>query len=145
MNLFAMQKQNCRCKEQTYGCQEGKQGGRMNWEIGIDIYNILINIKQVTYENLLHSKGSPSGSLVKNPCTKAGDTSSIPGLGRSPGEGNDNPLQCSCLGNPWPEEPGGVQESMGWQQNWIQLNNNNITTRRAKIKNTNSTKYGQRC
>ena len=29
----------------------------------------------------------------------AGDTSSIPGLGRSPGEGNGNPLQYSCLGN----------------------------------------------
>ena len=30
----------------------------------------------------------------------AGDLGSIPGLGRSPGEGNDNPLQYSCLGNP---------------------------------------------
>ena len=29
----------------------------------------------------------------------AGDMSSIPGSGRSPGEGNGNPLQCSCLGN----------------------------------------------
>ena len=28
------------------------------------------------------------------------DQGSIPGLGRSPGEGNDNPLQCSCLENP---------------------------------------------
>ena len=30
----------------------------------------------------------------------ARDVSSIPGLGRSPGEGNDNPVQHSCLGNP---------------------------------------------
>ena len=30
----------------------------------------------------------------------AGDLGSIPGLGRSPGEGNGNPLQYSCLGNP---------------------------------------------
>ena len=29
-----------------------------------------------------------------------GDAGSIPELGRSPGEGNGNPLQCSCLGNP---------------------------------------------
>ena len=29
----------------------------------------------------------------------SGDSGSIPGLGRSPGEGNGNPLQCSCLGN----------------------------------------------
>ena len=40
------------------------------------------------------------GSEVKNPPTNAGDTGSIPGSGRSPGEGNGNPLQCSCLENP---------------------------------------------
>jgi len=34
------------------------------------------------------------------------DTGSIPGLGRSPGEGNGNPLQYSCLRIPWTEEPG---------------------------------------
>ena len=37
----------------------------------------------------------------------AGDMGSIPGLGRCPGEGNGNPLQYSCLGNP-KEEPGGL-------------------------------------
>ena len=36
----------------------------------------------------------------------------IPGLERSPGGGNDNPLQYSCLGNSVTEEPGGLQ-SMG--------------------------------
>ena len=38
--------------------------------------------------------------MVKNPSTSAGDAGSIPGLGRSPGEGNGNSLQYSCLGNP---------------------------------------------
>ena len=38
--------------------------------------------------------------MVKNPPANAGDTDSIPGLGRSPGEGNGNPLQYSCLENP---------------------------------------------
>ena len=38
--------------------------------------------------------------MVKNPSANAGDMGSIPGSGRSPGEGNDNPLQCSCLENP---------------------------------------------
>ena len=38
--------------------------------------------------------------MVKNPPANTGDTCSIPGSGRSPGEGNDNPLQYSCLGNP---------------------------------------------
>ena len=42
----------------------------------------------------------PGGSVVKNLCANAGDWSSIPGLGRSPGEGNGNPLQYSYLGNP---------------------------------------------
>ena len=37
--------------------------------------------------------------MVKNLSTNAGDMGSIPGLGRSPGEGKGNPLQYSCLGN----------------------------------------------
>ena len=45
----------------------------------------------------------PGGPVVKNPPASAGDIGdmgSIPGLGRSPGEGNGNPLQYSCLENP---------------------------------------------
>ena len=38
--------------------------------------------------------------MVKNPPANAGDMCSIPGSGRTPGEGNGNPLQYSCLGNP---------------------------------------------
>ena len=38
--------------------------------------------------------------MVKNPPANAGDVSSISGSGRSPGEGNGNPLQYCCLGNP---------------------------------------------
>ena len=38
--------------------------------------------------------------MAKNLPANARDSSSIPGLGRSPGGGNGNPLQCSCLGNP---------------------------------------------
>ena len=42
----------------------------------------------------------PGGSVVKNLPANAGDTGSIPGSGRSPGEENGNPLQYSYLGNP---------------------------------------------
>ena len=38
--------------------------------------------------------------VVKNPPANAGDACSIPGLGRSPGEGPGNSLQCSCQGKP---------------------------------------------
>ena len=54
--------------------------------------------------------GFPGGSMVKNLSPKAGDTNSIPGLGRSPGEGNGNPLHCSCLRNPM---DGGAWQATG--------------------------------
>ena len=58
--------------------------------------------------------------MVKNLFANAGDVFSIPGLGRSPGEGSGNPLQCSCLGHPigrgaWWATVHGVTES------WTQL------------------------
>ena len=43
--------------------------------------------------------GFPGGSVIKNLPANAGDVILIPGLGRSPGEGNGNPLQYFCLGN----------------------------------------------
>ena len=55
----------------------------------------------------LHAKeGFPSGSLVKNLPTNAGDVGLIPGSGRSPGERNGHPLWYFCLGNPMDREPG---------------------------------------
>ena len=44
-------------------------------------------------------KDFPSGSMVKNLPANAGDAGSVPGWGRSPGEGNGNPLQYSCQEN----------------------------------------------
>ena len=45
-------------------------------------------------------EGFPGGSVAKNPPANAGDSGLIPRSGRSPGEGNGNQLQYSCLGNP---------------------------------------------
>ena len=65
----------------------------------------------------LYIYGLPGGSVVKNPPTNAGDTSSIPRSGRSPGEENGNLLQYSCLGNPvdrgawWATVHGAAKES----------------------------------
>ena len=56
--------------------------------------------------------------MVKNPPANVGDTGgvvSIPGTSRSPGGGNGNPLQYSCLENPMTEEAGGLQ-SIGLQR-----------------------------
>ena len=47
--------------------------------------------------------------MVKNPLANAGDTGLIPGLGRSPGEGNGNLLQYFAWRIPWTEELGGLQ------------------------------------
>ena len=47
-----------------------------------------------------HILGFPAGSEVKASACNVGDPGSIPRSGRSPGEGNGNPLQYSCLGNP---------------------------------------------
>ena len=59
--------------------------------------------------------GFPRSSVGEESAGNAGDVGLIPGLGRSPGEGNGNPLQYSCLENTWTEEPGGLQ-SMGSQE-----------------------------
>ena len=49
---------------------------------------------------LIHIDGFPGGSDSKESACNAGELGSIPGLGGSPGEGNGNPLQYSCLENP---------------------------------------------
>ena len=46
------------------------------------------------------TSGFPGGSVGSESACNAGDTGSVPGLGRSPGEGNGNPLQYFCLENP---------------------------------------------
>ena len=71
--------------------------------------------------------GFPSGSVVKNPPANAGDTGSVPVSGRPPGEGNDNPLQDSCLENPmdrgtWQATVHGVAKELDTTE---QLSNNN--------------------
>ena len=48
----------------------------------------------------IYNSGLPGDPVVKNPAANAGDVGSVPGLGRSSGEGNGNPLQYSCLENP---------------------------------------------
>ena len=70
------------------------------------------------------------GSIVKKPPAKvgaAGDEGLIPGSGRSPGEGNGNPLQYLAWEIPWTEESGGLQ-SVDSQKGQIQLSTTTTTT-----------------
>ena len=63
----------------------------------------------------IYMMGFPGGSVLKNSPANAGDTGdtgSIPGLGRSPGIGNGNPLLYSCLENPSKPPPAGWQAAV---------------------------------
>ena len=66
--------------------------------------------------------GFRDGSGVKNPLANTGDVGSILGSGRSPREGNGNPLQNSCLEDPM--DRGAWQATIhGVTKNWTQLSN----------------------
>ena len=100
--------------------QEGSSRGRCRvWEAMPHIPNTVGGINKTRskgtrapYLNLHNldsslvtlNTGFPGGSVVKDPPANAGDTGSILGSGRSPGEGNGNPLQHSCLENPMDRE-----------------------------------------
>ena len=77
------------------------------------------NNPKVNYNTVTLSEVFPGGSDYKASARNAGDQGLIPRSVRSPGEGNGNPLQYSCLENPMTEEPGGLQ-SMG-SQSWTRL------------------------
>ena len=62
----------------------------------------------------LSNRGFPGGSNGKGSACSAGDPGLIPGLGRSPGEGNGNPLQYSCLENSMDREA--PQSLVGYSQ-----------------------------
>ena len=78
------------------------------FDINVNIYtlNTIFNTNIcITYKyayiiiNYIHFSGFPGGSDGKASACSAGDLGLIPGLGRSPREGNGNPLQYSCLEN----------------------------------------------
>ena len=77
----------------------------------------------------MENLGFPGGSAVKNLPADVGNAGSIPGSGRSPGEGKGNPIKYSCLGNPmdrvgWRATVHGV--ASGSDTPGLNNNNNNI-------------------
>ena len=74
------------------------------------------------------NRGFPGGSMVKNLPANAGVVGLISGSGKSPGEGNGNLLQYSCLGNPMDRRSLAAYFSIGSQKSQTPLNKKTITT-----------------
>ena len=74
--------------------------------------------------------------MVKNLPVDAGDAGLIPGLGRSPGEGNDNPLQDFCPEDPIDRGPGGLHIS------GVARAGHNLVTKQHSIMNHDIHKHG---
>ena len=104
------------CKEQFWYISEMSQHHRKIWK---QLDQIVFTYLSVTSA---WSRGFPVAQLVKNLPAKAGDkrdTGLIPGLGRSPGEGNGHPFQYSCLENSmdrgvWQSTAHGVTKYQTW-------------------------------
>ena len=79
--------------------------------VGLEETQAEIKICERNINNLRYAGGFPVGSEVKASASNVGDLGSIPGSGRSPGEGNGNPLQYSCLENPMDEKPSWLQST----------------------------------
>ena len=86
------------------------------------------------YWELMRKLGFPGGSVVKNLPANAGDSGSIPGLGKSPGKGNGNPLQYSCLGNPMDRRAWWATVH-GAANSWTGLSNSTTTRKLIGDKN----------
>ena len=79
----------------------------------------------------LYHLGFPGGSDGKESAYNSGNLGSIPGSRRSPGEGNGNPPQCSCLENPmdreaWWATVHGITQSQTWLSNFHMYHRSNI-------------------
>ena len=106
---------------------------------------IFFQCKYVTYNHTLNVIMWRSGSDSKESAYNSGDPGSIPGLGRSPGERNGNPLQYSCLENfmdrgysPWGYKESDMTEwltlslsiiTFKWKKSWNSLAKRNKTLR----------------
>ena len=78
----------------------------------------------------------PGGTVVKNLPANAGETSdvgSIPGLGRTPGEGNGNLLHCSCLGNSTDRGSWRVQSTGSQSGTWLSMCTHAHNTHRSTV------------
>ena len=78
------------------------------WKNSHKLTGHLFYIYRCMWDRYQTAKGLPWWLSHKKSACSAGDIGSIPGLGRSPGKGNGNPLQSFCLEIPWTEKPNGL-------------------------------------
>ena len=99
------------------------------------IVSISFPLVKVQISSYYHSSLSfPGGSGSKESTCNVRDQGSIPGLGRSPGEENGNPLQYSCLENS--TNRGGWWATVhGVTKSWTQLNDSHTHTHTIPLKN----------
>ena len=110
-----------KCHDWKYHpCADGTQRYHLQPDLSLDCLAYVVHLKSFQGISIsMSNKGFPGGSVVKSPPANAGDTDLIPGSGRSPREGNGNPLQYSCLGNPmdrgaWRAAVHGAAKSQTW-------------------------------
>ena len=104
-----------------------------SWEVRPWVWNQAIFLQGLGLQYFISSVGFPGGSDGKVSACNAGDPGSIPGGGRSPGEGNGTPLQYSCLENPmdggaWKAAVHGVAQSRTWLK-WPSSSSSSMTQR----------------
>ena len=85
------------------------------------VFHVPNMVQSISFNLSLNLQGFLGGSETKNPPANAGDVGLTPGWGRSPGEGNGNTLQYSCLENPMDSGAWGCKDSDMTEQ----LNNSN--------------------
>ena len=107
-------------KEERMGTRRGTKA-----VLGLLLLFYILTWEAVTWWLLVCYK-LPGGSEVKASAWNVGDSGLIPGSGRSPGEGNGNPLQYSCLENPtdrgaWWVTVHGVAKSQTWLNDFTSL------------------------
>jgi len=88
----------------------------LKWCISYYVYWVTIKKYIYIYHLQNHQLSFPGGSVGKESACNVGDLVSIPGLGRSPGEGNGNPIQYSCLKNFMDRGAWRTAQSMGLQR-----------------------------
>ena len=109
-------------------CLETPRDGEALWAAVYGVAQSQTQLKRCSSSSIFHGGEFPGSSVGKESACSAGDPGSIPGSGRSPGEGYGNPLQYSCLENPMDRGAWWATQSMGSQEldKTLQLNHHHI-------------------